>query len=246
MATPLNVPQHVAIIMDGNGRWAEGRGHTRVFGHVRGSARVKEIVREAGRIGIRALTLFAFSTENWKRPTTEVRVLWKLLHKYLDKEIDELNREGVRLRVIGEVEKLDPLAREAIERAIRRLESNTRLQLNLALSYGSRAELLVAARRFAEDCLSGVKRPENLTEVELSRYLWTAPLGKLGDVDLVIRTSGEKRVSNFLLWQAAYAEYYFTDVPWPEFRGTHLKKAVEDFSCRDRRFGAVKSTPDGV
>lgn len=233
------IPRHVAIIMDGNGRWAQRRRRPRVFGHIRGSARVKPIVREADRLGIRALTLYAFSTENWSRPETELGVLWRLLKKYLVREIDELDRQNVRLHVIGEVERLAPDVRQELTRAMKRLERNTGLQLTFAVSYGSRRELARAAKLFAADCVAGLRKPEELTEELLSRYLWTQSLGNLGEVDLVIRTSGEKRVSNFLLWQAAYAEFYFTDLCWPDFGPDQLKEAINEYGSRERRFGGV-------
>ena len=237
------IPKHVAIIMDGNGRWAQRRGRPRVYGHIRGSSRVKPIVREADRLGIRALTLYAFSTENWSRPETELGVLWRLLKKYLVREIDELDRENVRLHVIGEVDRLAPDVREELERAMARLAGNTGLRLTFAVSYGSRRELARATRLFAADCLAGRHRPEDLDahdgEKLMSEYLWTSCLGELGEVDLVIRTSGEKRVSNFLLWQAAYAEFHFTDLCWPDFGPEQLREAVADYGARERRFGGV-------
>ncbi len=233
------VPKHVAIIMDGNGRWAQGRGYPRVFGHIRGSARIKEIVREADRLGIKALTLYAFSTENWKRPEAELAILWRLLKKYLIREAAELHREGVRLHVIGEVERLDPEARAILDRTIHMLSGNKGLQLTFALSYGSRRELSRAAKLFAQDCAAGLRKPEEMTEELMGHYLWTAPLGELAEVDLVIRTSGEKRTSNYLLWQSAYAEYAFPEVKWPDFTPEHLSQAVAEFAGRDRRFGGL-------
>lgn len=235
----MRIPRHIAIIMDGNGRWAQRRHHPRVFGHVRGAGRIKEIVREADRLGVRALTLYAFSTENWSRPETELQVLWKLLVKFLRKEIDELERQGVCLRVIGELDRLDPSVRSVVESAIARLQGNSGLQLTVAVSYGSRKELIRAAQNFARDCVAGLAKPEDLHEETLGNYLWTAGLGSLADVDLVIRTSGEVRVSNFLLWQAAYAEFYFTELCWPDFRAEHLREAVASYSKRERRFGAL-------
>jgi undecaprenyl diphosphate synthase len=232
-------PRHVAIIMDGNGRWAERRSHPRVFGHVRGSARIKAVVKEADRLGIQALTLFAFSTENWARPEGELRVLWKLLKRYIVREADELMRENVRMRVIGEVERLSTDVREVLDPVVARLSGNTGLQLTVAISYGGRRELARAARLFAEDCASGRARPSDMTEELLSSYLWTAELKGLSDVDLVIRTSGEHRVSNFLLWQAAYAEFVFTETCWPDFTPSHLALATAEFERRVRRFGSV-------
>jgi undecaprenyl diphosphate synthase len=238
-----NIPRHIAIIMDGNGRWAERRGHVRAYGHVRGCARIKNIVREADRLGVEALTLFAFSTENWSRPDSELRVLWKLLKRYLLKEADELHSRGVRLRVIGEIERLSPEVRAVLDPVVERLSGNTGLQLVFAISYGSRRELSRAARLFAEDCMAGKAVPAEMSEEVLARYLWTRDLGGLADVDLVIRTSGELRVSNFLLWQSAYAEFYFSDSLWPEFTPAHLGRAIEEFSRRERRFGGVDAIP---
>jgi undecaprenyl diphosphate synthase len=237
---PLGAPpRHVAIIMDGNGRWAQRRHHPRVYGHVRGSSRVKSIVREADRLGVKALTLYAFSTENWARPDAELSVLWRLLKKYLLREVAELHRENVRLHVIGEVERLNADLREVLDASIAKLSENTGLQLTFALSYGSRRELARATRLFAADCVAGLRKAEDMNEALMGEYLWTATLGGLAEVDLVIRTSGEKRVSNFLLWQAAYAEFYFTELCWPDFTPAHLREAVSDYASRERRFGGV-------
>jgi len=236
-------PKHIAIIMDGNGRWAQKRHHPRVFGHIRGSGRIKAVVQEADRLGVKALTLYAFSTENWSRPNAELSVLWKLLKKYLIREVDHLDRENVRLRVIGEIDRLGPDVRSVLDPTIERLSKNTGLQLTFAVSYGSRTELTRAARLFAEDCLAGRRQPKDMDEALMSRYLWTSDLGDLGDVDLVIRTSGEKRVSNFLLWQAAYAEFVFLDLCWPDFEPRHLQEAIQEYSSRDRRFGGIGSGP---
>jgi undecaprenyl diphosphate synthase len=235
----IRIPHHVAIIMDGNGRWAQRRGRPRVFGHIRGSSRIKPLVREADRLGIRALTLYAFSTENWSRPESELSVLWKLLKKYLIREIDELHRNNVRLNVIGEPERLSADVRQVLNSAIARLSGNTGLQLTFAISYGSRREMARAARLFAEDCVAGRKKPSEMTEDLMWRYLWTEKLGEDAGVDLVIRTSGERRVSNYLLWQAAYAEYVFMDLCWPDFKPEQLRGAIEEFSSRERRFGGV-------
>lgn len=225
--------------MDGNGRWAQRRAHPRVYGHVRGSSRVKEVVKEANRLGIKALTLYAFSTENWGRPENERKVLWMLLKKYLIRDIEELDRENIRLRVIGEIDRLAPDVRAVLDPALSRLSSNTGLQLTFALSYGSRREIVHAVQKFASDCVEGKASPSEMTETLLNQYLWTADFGDLSDVDLFIRTSGELRVSNFLLWQSAYAEFIFTDVCWPDFEPKHLAQAIEEFSRRDRRFGGL-------
>lgn len=225
--------------MDGNGRWATRRGYPRVFGHVRGAKRVKAIVREADRLGVQALTLFAFSTENWTRPEDEVQVLWKILKKYLLREMAELQARNVRLRVIGQIERLDQDVREVVLNAIERLSGNKGLQLTFALSYGSRAEIVRAARLFAEDCVRKNLPASRLTEEEFERFLWTSDLGDLSDVDLMIRTSGEYRVSNFLLWQASYAEYCFVEPCWPDFSVEHFRSALGTYHARERRFGGV-------
>lgn len=235
------IPRHVAIIMDGNGRWAQHRGHSRVYGHVRGSGRLNAIIEEADKIGIKALTLYAFSTENWTRPETELSTLWKLLRKYLRKEAENLHRNNVRFRLIGEVERLAPDIQDLVHSISTRLSRNTGLQLTFAVSYGSRRELARACQLFAQDCLAGKRRAEEMNEQLMSQYLWTSDLGELGEVDLVIRTSGEIRVSNFLLWQAAYAEFYFTDICWPDFTPERLRDAVLHFSGRERRFGALRA-----
>jgi undecaprenyl diphosphate synthase len=241
--TNLNrTPKHVAIIMDGNGRWAKTRGHRRVFGHIRGSARVKAIVKEADRLGVKVLTLYAFSTENWTRPEGELQVLWKLLKKYLLREVDELDRNNVQMVVIGEKERLSPDLREVVDASVTRLAKNTGLKLVFAISYGSRRELARAAKLFAQDCVKGRAAPESMNEETMRQYLWTSVLGDLDQVDLIIRTSGEKRISNFLLWQAAYAEFIFSDLLWPDFTPAHLSAAIEEYSSRERRFGGVAPT----
>lgn len=240
----VTVPKHIAIIMDGNGRWAQRRGHARIFGHVRGTARVKEVVREADRLGVRALTLYAFSTENWSRPDAELSILWKILKKYLLANAEELNRKNVRFRVIGETDRLRPDVRAVIDEVTRRLSTNTGLQLTFAVSYGARRELARAARLFAQDCLLGKRRPEEMNEELMRQYLWTSDLAAqedLDEVDLVIRTSGELRVSNFLLWQAAYAEFVFPEICWPDFSPKYLQQAIENFGRRERRFGGVQA-----
>ena len=230
---------HVAIIMDGNGRWASARGHARFFGHVRGAQRVREVIDSSCELGLGALTLYAFSTENWKRPVSEQTALWKILRRYLRREVADLEKRNVRLRVVGDVARLPGEVQEAIAAAESRLARNTGLQLTLALSYGARDEIVRAARAFARDCVEGRCSPDSLSEEGLSGLLDTAFLGRLSDVDLVIRTSGENRLSNFLLWQLAYAEIEFIDKPWPEFGREDLVRALERFSGRERRFGAV-------
>ncbi len=237
---------HVAIIMDGNGRWARDRGHARYFGHVRGAERVREVVREACSLGIGALTLYAFSTENWKRPEQERVILWRLLGRYLKREVPELKRRNVRLRVIGDRSRLDPALREAIFRAEEALASCDGLQLTLAISYGARDEIARAAMNFARDCLSSGRCPNTISEESFSGYLETSALKERADVDLLIRTGGEQRLSNFLLWQAAYAELLFVDKAWPAFSAVDLREAVGQFEGRIRRFGEVLPSTESV
>lgn len=229
--------------MDGNGRWAQRRFHPRVYGHIRGASRIKAVVEEANRLGVKALTLYAFSTENWTRPDAELGVLWKLLKKFLQKEEANLMRNQVRLQVIGEIERLGSDVREVLDPVMKRLSQNTGLRLTFAVSYGSRRELTRAMRLFAEDCVAGRAQTDDFDESKVASYLWTAPLEELSEVDLVIRTSGEKRVSNFLLWQAAYAEYVFLDLCWPEFEPKHFREAIEEYGSRERRFGGIGKVP---
>ncbi len=233
------IPNHVAIIMDGNGRWAQARGNPRAYGHIRGVSRIKPVVLEANRLGIRAVTLYAFSTENWKRPNAELSVLWKLLIKFLRRELAELDRENVRLSVLGEKHRLPPEVLKELDPAIERLSKNTGLRLNFAVSYGGRLDILTAARAFAERVEQGTAKPSDLDENVFSRLLSTGELGEYGDVDLLIRTSGEFRISNFLLWQAAYAEFVFLDKNWPDFGPEDLREAIGRFSGRDRRYGGL-------
>ncbi len=227
------IPKHIAIVMDGNGRWAQRRGHPRVFGHVRGTARVKMIVREAQMLGVEALTLYAFSTENWRRPEHERRVLWSLLKKFLQREIGELARQNIRLRIIGERDRLDDDIREVIQRAEQSLAGMTGMELTFAVSYGARLELMHAARSFAEACIAGQVTPSSMSVAVMEQYLWAR------EVDLLIRTGGEKRLSNFLLWQSAYAECIFTECCWPDFGPRDLRQAIDEFQGRERRFGGL-------
>ena len=229
--------RHVAIIMDGNGRWAQARGRPRLFGHHVGVKRVREVVRACPDLGIDYLTVFAFSTENWKRTQAEVAGLMGLFRHYIAKETRALNREGVRVRFIGDRIKLDA----NLIRLMNDLESltkqNTRVNLTVALNYGGRDEVARATQRVAEDVVRGVLRPEDVDEGTLPRYLDTHVLP---DPDLVIRTSGEARISNFLLWQSAYAEYEFVDTLWPDFTAADLVRLCRNYGTRDRRFGAVR------
>ncbi|MCM0604658.1 MAG: isoprenyl transferase [Xanthomonadaceae bacterium] len=233
------IPKHVAIIMDGNGRWAKARGRPRVFGHIRGSSRIKSIVEGASDLGIRALTLYAFSTENWTRPDTELTVLWKLLKKYLIKEVKNLEANNVRLKVIGEIDKLAPELQTLVKSSEACLAKNTGLFLTFCVSYGSQREIVDATKRIVNDVISGKLMATEINEALFENYLWTDFLGDLAKVDLLIRTSGEQRISNYLLWQAAYAEFLFMDVLWPDFSKENLSQAVNDFSKRQRRFGGI-------
>jgi undecaprenyl diphosphate synthase len=233
------LPKHIAIIMDGNGRWAQARGYPRFYGHLRGSNRVKEIVREARRLGIRALTLYAFSTENWKRPEEELNVLWKTLKKYVHRQIKDMKKNGIRLHVIGEMERLPTDVRAELQHAMDELKDGQDMILTFALSYGGRAEIIQAAKAFAKDCVEGRSQPADLDEPTFESYLWTHPLGDLSDVDLMVRTSGEKRISNYLLWQLSYAEFDFPQLSWPDYSVEEFHKSLENFKNRKRRFGAV-------
>ncbi len=229
-------PLHVAIIMDGNGRWATARGLPRVMGHRKGAEAVREAVLGAADLGISHLTLFGFSSENWKRPQEEISALMGLLRLYLKNEVRKLHKNGVRLRVIGERSALSSDIVTLIEEGEDLTKDNVRLTLTLALNYGGRQEITHAARRLFQDIQNGKLRPEDVTEEMLGQQLF-AP--DIPDPDLIIRTSGEQRISNFLLWQAAYAELFFTDVFWPDFTRESLKEAVAHFQKRERRFGAV-------
>ena len=228
-------PRHVAVIMDGNRRWAQARGQPVALGHRAGADAARRTIEAAIRAGVPWLTLFAFSSENWSRPADEVRELTGLLRHYLRAEVGHLVEEGVRLRVIGERERFGPETRAAIEAAEADTRGGARLNLTVALSYGGRAEILAAARAIAEACLRGEMAPAALDEAAFAARLFTAGMP---DPDLVIRTSGEQRLSNFLLWQTAYAELSFQPVLWPDFGPDHFEAALADFAARERRFGA--------
>jgi undecaprenyl diphosphate synthase len=227
------LPSHVAIIMDGNGRWAARRHLPRVEGHRAGIDAVRDAVETSARLGIRVLTLYAFSMENWKRPRAEVSTLMTLLKRYLRLELDTLLRNGIRFKVIGRPDELAPDVREELGRAVERTSGNAGMQFNIALNYGGRAEIVDAARRLIE---SGVAAAD-VDEKRLADCLYTAGQP---DPDLLIRTSGEMRVSNFLLWQIAYSEIWVTDTLWPDFRCRHLLEAVVDYQKRDRRYGGIE------
>ena len=232
------VPRHVAIIMDGNGRWARERMMPRPFGHRSGMKAVREVVEGALECGVEVLSLFAFSQENWHRPVTEVNALMSLLEEYIAREADELAERGVRVQVLGDVERLTPPAAAAVNRVVSQTAHNDKLTLNLFISYGSRAELTRAARLIAEDVAAGRMAPAEVTEEEIEKRLFTAG-GP--DPDLLIRTSGEQRISNFLLWQLAYTELFISPVLWPDFGRHQLYEAVLDYQSRERRFGQVSA-----
>ncbi len=226
------LPSHVAIIMDGNGRWAAQRHLPRVEGHRAGSAAVRDTVETAARLGLKVLTLYAFSIENWKRPVSEVSTLMVLLKRYLRTELETLLRNDIRFGVIGRIDELAPDIQDELKRAMERTAGNAGMQFNIALNYGGRAEIVDAARRAME---SGI-RPDELDEDAFARFLYTAGQP---DPDLLVRTSGEMRISNFLLWQIAYAEIYVTETLWPDFRRRHLLEAVLAYQKRERRYGGI-------
>jgi len=231
-----NLPRHVAIIMDGNGRWAERRRQPRIYGHRAGMKSVREVMEAAGDLGIPALTLYAFSRENWKRPRAEVDALMGLMRRYIRSEREDLIRKGVQVRAIGELDQLAPRAREELDRLVAETAANQRLVVTLALSYSGRAEIVEAVRRIARRVQEGSLDPKSIDEDLFSSCLYTAGLI---DPDLLIRTSGELRISNFLLWQIAYTELYVTDVLWPDFDRDAFFDAIAAYQDRDRRFGTV-------
>ena len=239
----MKVPQHIAIILDGNGRWAKAKGMPRNYGHAQGSKNVERICEEAWRMGIKYLTVYAFSTENWSRPESEVTALMKLLRNYMKTCLKTAAKNDMKIRVIGDIEPLD----DDIKSRIRELESatvnNGGLNFTIALNYGSRDEIVRASRRMAKDCAEGRLDPDSIDETVFESYLDTHGIP---DPDLMIRTSGEQRLSNYLHWQLAYSEFYFTDVPWPDFTKAELVKAVEEFNHRHRRFGGVEEGKSDV
>jgi undecaprenyl diphosphate synthase len=233
------LPRHVAVIMDGNGRWAKLRHKPRVEGHRAGIASVRDVVETSARLGLQVLTLYAFSVENWKRPQSEVTTLMGLLKRYLRIELDTLLRNNIRFQVIGRMHELPDDVQEELRRGMEKTADRTGLLFNIALNYGGRTEITDAVRRLATDVAAGRRAPADIDEDTLSSYLYTAGLP---DPDLLIRTSGELRVSNFLLWQIAYAEIWVTDVLWPDFRRRHLLQAVADYQKRERRYGGITPT----
>jgi undecaprenyl diphosphate synthase len=229
------IPRHIAIIMDGNGRWALQRGLPRLAGHKAGTENLRRIIRATAEFGIQYLTIYAFSTENWGRPPEEVQGLMSIVQDVIDRELNELNKEGVQLRHIGRLERLDPRLRDKVVKAINLTRNNDRLILIVAFSYGGRDEIVWAIQRMMKDGIP----PENVNDEMVSRYLYTAGVP---DPDLVIRTSGELRISNFLIWQAAYSEWYFTPTYWPDFNKEEYRLALEAFAHRERRYGKVSSS----
>jgi undecaprenyl diphosphate synthase len=235
---PSRLPRHVAIIMDGNGRWATGRGLPRLEGHRRGADSVRDVTRAAREIGLQALTLYAFSTQNWSRPPDEVVGLMQLLHEFLHQERAEILDHDIRLRAVGEIDRLPDFVRGPLLELCTASRDNRGMILTLALSYGGRESLVEATRRLCAAAAAGELRPDDIDENTIDRSLWTAGLPPL---DLLIRTSGEQRLSNFLLWESAYAELWFTDVPWPEFDRVQLVAALTDYAQRERRFGKTSA-----
>ncbi|MBL7472411.1 isoprenyl transferase [Robertkochia sediminum] len=229
-----NLPRHIAIIMDGNGRWAKQKGKLRIFGHENGTKAVRRTVEACARLGVENLTLYAFSTENWKRPKMEVQTLMKLLVSSLKKEMKTLTKNNIRLNAIGNLNALPEKARQELHEVMDKTSENSRMTLTLALSYGSREELKTAVQEIADKVKNNIISKDDIDEKLINNHLYTH---NLPDVDLLIRTSGEHRISNFLLWQIAYAELYFTSTLWPDFTEEHLFEAILNYQNRERRFG---------
>jgi undecaprenyl diphosphate synthase len=232
----VGVPRHVAIIMDGNGRWAKARGLPRAAGHKQGAEAARKVLRAAGEAGVECLTLYAFSSENWRRPETEINDLMGLLSFYLGSELDALNREGIRLQILGDHSAFRPDIAKMIDNAVSKTAANSRMILAIALNYGARAEMVNAARSLASQVALGKLSADEIDEQRIDSALDTASLPPL---DLLIRTSGECRLSNFLLWQAAYAELLFVDTLWPDFDGDGLRAAFAEYGVRERRYGGL-------
>ena len=237
----MKVPAHIAIILDGNGRWAKAKGMPRNYGHAQGSKNVERICEEAYRMGVKYLTVYAFSTENWNRPNDEVDALMKLLRNYMKTCLKTAAKNDMKVRVIGDKAGLDEDIRTRIEELEEATKNNGGLNFQIALNYGSRDEIVRAIRKVAEDCQEGKIKAETIDEKMFEQYLDTHDIP---DPDLMIRTSGELRLSNYLLWQLAYTEFYFTDVPWPDFTKEELSKAIEQYNRRDRRYGGVKEAQE--
>ena len=237
----MKIPQHVAIILDGNGRWAKSKGMPRNYGHMQGAKNVEVICEEAYRMGIKYLTVYAFSTENWNRPQDEVDALMKLLRNYMKTCLKTAEKNDMKIRVIGDKTRLDEDIRTRIAELEEATKNNGGLNFQIAINYGSRDEMRRAIAALAKDCVDGKVHVDDIDELMIGSYLDTHDIP---DPDLMIRTSGEQRLSNYLLWQLAYSEFYFTDVPWPDFSKEELIKAVEQYNKRDRRFGGVKEEED--
>lgn len=230
------IPAHIAIIMDGNGRWAKQRKLPRTMGHRAGMKNIKMMVEESSNLGVKYLTLYAFSTENWKRPTEEVGALMDLVVEFIDKEFEELHRNNVKLNSIGDISKLPAKSRIAIEDAKEKTRNNTGLTLNIALNYGGRDEIVRGVKEIAKDVVEGKLKIDSIDDQVISNHLYTKGMP---DPDIIIRPSGELRISNYLLWQSAYSEFWFSDINWPDFTKADLRRAISDFQNRDRRFGGV-------
>lgn len=237
----MNIPQHIAIILDGNGRWAKGKGMPRNYGHAQGSKNVERICEDAYKMGVKYLTVYAFSTENWRRPQSEVDALMKLLRNYMKTCLKTAEKNRMKVRVLGDKTRLDEDIRTRIAELEAATVNNDGLNFQIALNYGSRDEMIRAIRRLAKDCEDGKVNSAEITEQMFESYLDTHDIP---DPDLLIRTSGELRLSNYLLWQLAYTEFYFTDVLWPDFTKEELQKAIEHYNKRDRRFGGAKEEED--
>ncbi|MCM0582122.1 isoprenyl transferase [Weissella diestrammenae] len=233
------IPHHIAIIMDGNGRWAKAKGLPRIAGHQRGMDVVKTMTIAASDLGVKVLTLYAFSTENWKRPDNEVQFLMKLPGRFFDTFVPELIENNVRVEVMGYTDQLPVGTQKAVQAAVEQTAKNTGMVLNFALNYGARAEIITGVQQIAEQVLAGQIKPDQITEQTMATHLMTASLGEYGDPELLIRTSGEERVSNFLLWQLAYSEFVFLTKHWPEMDADELKRAILIYQNRHRRFGGL-------
>ncbi|WP_297631389.1 isoprenyl transferase [uncultured Clostridium sp.] len=232
-----NIPKHIAIIMDGNGRWAKKRKLPRTMGHKAGVETIRRVLKEADRIGIKYMTLYAFSTENWKRPKDEVGALMKLLVQYLRQEINELHKKGVKINVLGDMSMLPKECREEIKKAKEKTKDNSGITMNIALNYGGRNEIIRGIKKLALEIKEGNIDISDINEEMFENYLYTKDIP---DPDIIIRPSGEQRLSNFLLWQCAYSEFWYSDICWPDFKEKDLHQAIYDFQQRDRRFGGIK------
>ncbi|SHE63106.1 isoprenyl transferase [Clostridium fallax] len=232
-----NIPKHIAIIMDGNGRWAKERNLPRTFGHKAGVETIRKILKECDKIGVRYLTLYAFSTENWKRPKDEVSALMKLLVEYLRKELEELNKNNVVVRSIGDISKLPKICQDELMASYKKTKNNTGVVLNLALNYGGRDEIIYGIKKAYEKIQKGEISIDDIDDTTFGNFLYTEGIP---DPDLIIRPSGEQRLSNFLLWQCAYSEFWYSTINWPDFKEEDLHKAIYDYQHRNRRFGGIK------